>query len=84
VVNNELDNLQKLLDSTPQLLKKDGKVAIISFHSLEDRIVKNNFKQNETKDIYKLITKKPVEASREEININRRARSAKLRIAQKI
>lgn len=83
-VNNELDNLQKLLDSAPQLLKKDGKVAIISFHSLEDRIVKNNFKQNAGKNIYKLITKKPVEAGREEISINRRARSAKLRIAQKI
>jgi len=83
-VNNELDNLQKLLDSAPQLLKKDGFIALISFHSLEDRIVKNNFKQNETKDIYKLITKKPIEASREEIIINRRARSAKLRIAQKI
>ena len=83
-VNNELDNLQKLLDSAPQLLKKDGKIAIISFHSLEDRIVKNNFKQNEAKDIYKLMTKKPIEASREEVSINRRARSAKLRIAQKI
>ena len=83
-VNNELDNLQKLLDSAPELLKKDGFIAIISFHSLEDRIVKSNFKQNETKGIYKLITKKPVEASREEIIINRRARSAKLRIAQKI
>jgi 16S rRNA (cytosine1402-N4)-methyltransferase len=83
-VNNELDNLQKLLDSAPELLKKDGFIAIISFHSLEDRIVKSNFKQNETKDIYKLITKKPIEASREEIIINRRARSAKLRIAQKI
>jgi 16S rRNA (cytosine1402-N4)-methyltransferase len=83
-VNNELDNLQKLLDSAPQLLKKNGRIAIISFHSLEDRIVKNNFKQNVEKDIYKLITKKPVEASREEISMNRRARSAKLRIAQKI
>ena len=82
-VNSELDNLQKLLDSAPELLKKDGYIAIISFHSLEDRIVKNNFKQNVEKDIYKLITKKPIEASREEISINRRARSAKLRIAAK-
>ena len=83
-VNNELDNLQTLLDSAPELLKKGGKVAIISFHSLEDRIVKNSFKRNETEDIYKLITKKPVVPTREEISVNRRARSAKLRIAQKI
>lgn len=83
-VNNELANLQKLLDLAPLLLKKDGFIAVISFHSLEDRIVKNNFKRNVEKNIYKLITKKPVEASREEISLNRRARSAKLRIAQKI
>jgi len=83
-VNNELDNLQKLLDSAPKLLKKGGHIAIISFHSLEDRIVKNNFKQNVERNIYKLITKKPIEATREEISVNRRARSAKLRIAQKI
>jgi 16S rRNA (cytosine1402-N4)-methyltransferase len=83
-VNDELGNLQKLLDAAPDLLKENGKIAIISFHSLEDRIVKNNFKQNEAKDIYKLITKKPIVPPREEININRRARSAKLRIAEKI
>ena len=82
-VNSELDNLQKLLDSAPDLLKKNGRIAIISFHSLEDRIVKNNFKRNEAENIYKLITKKPAVPTREEISINRRARSAKLRIAEK-
>jgi 16S rRNA (cytosine1402-N4)-methyltransferase len=82
-VNNELDNLQKLLDSAPQLLKEGGKIAVISFHSLEDRIVKNNFKLNEERNIYKVITKKPITPRSEEISINRRARSAKLRIAER-
>jgi 16S rRNA (cytosine1402-N4)-methyltransferase len=82
-VNNELENLEKLLDSAPELLKTNGYVAVISFHSLEDRLVKNNFKQNESENIYRIVTKKPVVPSRQEIADNRRARSAKLRIAQK-
>jgi 16S rRNA (cytosine1402-N4)-methyltransferase len=82
-VNNELENLEKLLVSAPELLKKNGYIAVISFHSLEDRLVKNNFKQNEKENIYRIITKKPIVPTREEIAENRRARSAKLRIAQK-
>ncbi len=82
-VNKELDNLTELLDSAPQLLKKDGKIAVISFHSLEDRLVKVNFKENAKKDDYRIITKKPIAPSRDEIADNRRARSAKLRIAQR-
>ena len=82
-VNNELENLERLLDAVPELLKKNGYIAVISFHSLEDRLVKNNFKQNKNKDIYKVITKKPIMPTRDEIEKNRRARSAKLRIAQK-
>ena len=83
-VNNELENLGKLLASAPELLSKNGRIAVISFHSLEDRLVKNNFKQNESESIYKIITKKPIVPTREEIVRNRRARSAKLRVAQKI
>jgi len=83
-VNNELENLGKLLASAPELLSKNGRIAVISFHSLEDRLVKNNFKQNESEGIYKIITKKPIVPTREEITDNRRARSAKLRIAEKI
>ena len=82
-VNNELENLEKLLVSVPQLLNKNGQIAVISFHSLEDRLVKNNFKQNEKESIYSDFTKKPIVPSRREIARNPRARSAKLRIAQK-
>jgi 16S rRNA (cytosine1402-N4)-methyltransferase len=82
-VNNELDNLQRLLVSAPVLLKRNGYIAVISFHSLEDRLVKNNFKQNERGGVYRIVTKKPILPTRDEIAENRRARSAKLRIAQK-
>ena len=82
-VNKELENLEKLLAAAPKLLKKNGRIAVISFHSLEDRLVKNNFKENEKEGVYKVITKKPVTPSREEMADNRRARSAKLRIAER-
>lgn len=82
-VNHELDNLQDLLAAAPGLLKKDGFLAIISFHSLEDGMVKRDFKKNESDGIYRIRTKKPLVASPEEIAVNNRARSAKLRIAQK-
>ncbi len=82
-VNDELENLKKLLNSAPELLNNKGYIAVISYHSLEDRLVKNDFKQNGKDGIYRIITKKPIVATREEIAENRRARSAKLRIAQK-
>jgi len=80
-VNDELDNLSQVLPQAVDLLNKDGRLAVISFHSLEDRIVKNIFK--ESPDI-KILTKKPITASELEIVMNHRARSAKLRVAQKI
>jgi 16S rRNA (cytosine1402-N4)-methyltransferase len=82
-VNDELGSLAGLLDSAPNLLSKDGCIAIISFHSLEDRLVKTNFKDNAAKGVYRLVTKKPITPTRKEIVENRRSRSAKLRIAQK-
>jgi len=82
-VNNEMDNLANLLASAPVLLRKDGYIAVISFHSLEDRLVKTSFKDNESQGVYRIVTKKPIVPSREEISRNRRARSAKLRIAQR-
>ncbi|AFZ42668.1 S-adenosyl-methyltransferase MraW [Halothece sp. PCC 7418] len=79
-VNNELDNLKTFLEIAPHWLKPEGKIAIISFHSLEDRIVKHSFRQNPELQV---ITKKPIIAKSEENRQNPRARSAKLRIAQK-
>ena len=81
-VNDELANLEKLVAAAPTLLRKNGFAAVISFHSLEDRIVKTNFKQNKLDGIYEILTKKPITATREQIAQNPRARSAKLRIAR--
>ncbi len=83
-VNRELDCLERFLEVTPQLLNPGGYIAIISFHSLEDRRVKNNFKQNKADGLYDILTKKPLVASRDEIRQNPRSRSAKLRIAKRL
>ena len=83
-VNRELDDLQALLKSAPQLLKPGGRLVIIAFHSLEDRIVKDAFREGVTQGHYKLLTRKPVTASEEEIDRNPRSRSAKLRAAEKV
>jgi 16S rRNA (cytosine1402-N4)-methyltransferase len=82
-VNRELDNLEQLLSAAPGLLGKDGYVAIISYHSLEDGLVKRDFKHNQTQGLYRILTKKPIVPGRDEILANPRGRSAKLRIAQK-
>ena len=82
-VNNELENLQALLTKAPALLAAGGYVAVISFHSLEDRLVKNDFRQNAKNGVYEIVTKKPLVPCREEVKANPRARSAKLRIARK-
>ena len=71
-------------DQAPAILNKNGQIAVISYHSLEDKLVKENFRANAKEGIYRIITKKPIVPSRNEIAENRRARSAKLRIAQKI
>ena len=83
-VNKELDQLERLLNLAPELLNKDGYLAIISFHSLEDRLVKYNFRENKTAGLYRILTKKPIVADREEMGSNPRSRSAKLRVAQKL
>jgi 16S rRNA (cytosine1402-N4)-methyltransferase len=79
LVNGELDNLSKILSSIPAILNPGARVAIISFHSLEDRIVKNAFREMEKKNIAAILTKKPITASKDEIKTNPRSRSAKLR-----
>jgi 16S rRNA (cytosine1402-N4)-methyltransferase len=80
-VNDELDSLQSALEQLPNRIKPDGIAVVISFHSLEDRIVKNAFRDSR---YWKNMTPKPITASEEEIEANNRARSAKLRIAEKI
>lgn len=95
-VNNELDALVALLKQSIKMLKPGGRLVVISYHSLKDRIVKNfmrsgNIEGNIEKDFYgnelvpfKIITRKPIIPSEEEIKNNNRARSAKLRIAEKL
>jgi 16S rRNA (cytosine1402-N4)-methyltransferase len=84
-VNRELDDLKALLGAAPQILKSGGRVVVISFHSLEDRMVKDAFREGSSKDMYyRILTKKPVVASEEESDRNPRARSAKLRAAERV
>lgn len=80
-VNRELDNLKEALEKTPDLLNPKGRLVVISFHSLEDRIVKNFLKERE--DIFKVLTKKPLRPPEEEIEKNPPSRSAKLRAAER-
>jgi len=82
-VNHEMENLQALLEAAPDWLKVGGRMAVISFHSGEDRLVKKNFLDCRRKGVYELRTKKPVHASSEEIQSNPRSRSAKLRVAMR-
>lgn len=98
-VNNELEELKKGLKGAVEVIRPGGRIVVISFHSLEDRIVKNFFKREASnclcppglpvcicghKPSLKLITRKPLTASREEIRSNPRAASAKMRVAEKI
>ena len=96
-VNDELGALKELLEQLPQVLKKGGRAAIITFHSLEDRLVKIFFRDNSfdapdenpfvttTKpQLLKLVNKKPIVAAADELKKNPRSRSAKLRVAEKL
>ena len=96
-VNDELNVLKELLVQSVEVLADNGRFAVITFHSLEDRLVKNffkngNFENEPPKDLYgnavknelKVITKKPIIPSQEELKMNPRSRSSKLRIAEKI
>ncbi len=79
-VNDELDALDRLIKLLPRSVRPGGRVAIISFHSLEDRRVKNAFRD---KSVWEVLTKKPVQAGDEEVRANPRSRSAKLRAARR-
>ena len=82
-VNHELDDLKALMKSAPGVLKPGGRLVVISFHSLEDRIVKDALREDARDGIYHILTRKPVTAGEEEIDRNPRARSAKLRAAER-
>jgi 16S rRNA (cytosine1402-N4)-methyltransferase len=96
-VNDEMGALNEMLQQSVGLLKPNGRIAVITFHSLEDRIVKNFFKSGSTEEVIKddvygvspvnplaVVTKKPIEAKESELKMNPRSRSAKLRIAKKV
>jgi tRNA threonylcarbamoyl adenosine modification protein TsaD len=83
-VNKELENLESVLPKAVKLLKLSGKLIIISFHSLEDRIIKNFFKEKDKEGILKILTGKPLVSSVQEVKINPRSRSAKLRAAERL
>jgi len=96
-VNDEMGALKEMLQQVPAVLKNGGRIAVITFHSIEDRIVKTFFRDNtfeapeenpfatiERKKVLKVVNKKPIVATTEEIKRNSRARSAKLRVAEKI
>ncbi len=79
-VNKEMDNLLRILKLGPQMLKNEAKFCVISFHSLEDRLIKRAFQSN---PVLSMVTKKPVVAGEDELRHNPRARSAKLRMAKR-
>ncbi len=83
-VNRELDDLKALLEVAPRVLKPGGRLVVISFHSLEDRIVKDAMREGAKQGVYRLLTKKPVTATEEEIDRNPRSRSAKMRAAERM
>jgi 16S rRNA (cytosine1402-N4)-methyltransferase len=83
-VNDEIESLKEGISKGFERLNKNGRLAVISFHSLEDRVVKQFFKTKEEIEEAKRITKKPIVPSKDEIDLNPRARSAKLRIIKKL
>ncbi len=82
-VNNELNNLENALPQALEILEKKGRLVALSFHSLEDRIVKNFFREKKQEQQLEILTKKPIRPNQEEIRQNPRSRSAKLRAAIK-
>jgi 16S rRNA (cytosine1402-N4)-methyltransferase len=82
-VNRELDEIRDLMEAAPRLLKPSARLVVISFHSLEDRIAKDSFREGARLGVWEILTKKPVTADEEEIERNPRSRSAKLRAGEK-
>ena len=83
-VNDELGEIRSLLESAPSLLKPGGRLAVISFHSLEDRLAKDALRDGAAAGVWDVLTRKPVTADDEEVQGNPRSRSAKLRVALRL
>ena len=83
-VNRELEELEALLEAAPRVLKAGGRLVMISFHSLEDRRVKESLRAGVRLGLWQVLTKKPLTAGVEEIERNPRSRSAKLRAAERL
>ena len=83
-VNRELQNLDDLLTQAPRRLIPGGRIAVISFHSTEDRVVKQAFRKSEQAGVLKVVTKKPLAPADDELARNPRSRSAKLRVGEKV
>jgi 16S rRNA (cytosine1402-N4)-methyltransferase len=84
VVNDELGELKQFLATAPECLSEGGRVVVVSYHSLEDRLVKQSWKQRAETKKFKLITKKPLVPSEDEVQENPRARSAKMRVLERV
>ena len=82
-VNHELDEIRALFEVAPRLLKPSGRLVVISFHSLEDRIAKDSLREGARQGIWEILTRKPVTAGEEEMDHNPRSRSAKLRAGER-
>ena len=83
-INEEFSEIEKAISAIPDIIKHGGRAAFISFHSLEDRLIKNWAKDLSKKNIIKILNKKPLTASAEELKVNPKSRSAKLRVIEKI
>ena len=83
-VNHELEDLEALLEAAPRVLRPGGRLVILSFHSLEDRRVKDALREGAKQGLYRVLTRKPVTAGGEEVERNPRARSVKLRAAERL
>ncbi len=83
-VNDEMGSLRRLLSAAPGVLKAGGRFGVIAFHSVEDKEVKQDFRQRKTEGVYRILTKKPIIADGAERAVNPRSRSAKLRVVERL
>lgn len=83
-VNEEIPNLESFLEAAPDVLHVGGRIGLIAFHSVEDKVIKTNFRRRKSEEVYRIVTKKPVVAEEAERRSNPRSRSGKLRVAVRL